>query len=151
MSAAMQQQFQGLGIRFRYPDDWRLSEEMGDDEVSITLSSPESAFWSATVMRHRPDPEEVLQTALDVFRDQYDDVDVEQTQARLANREVPAADVDFVCFEMISTARLRAFRTEQFTVLVLSQSTDADQDDHEDTLAAISDSLVCESDLEGLA
>jgi hypothetical protein len=146
----MQQQFQGLGIRFRYPDDWRLSEEMGEDEVSITLSSPESAFWSATVMRHRPDPEDVLQTAVDVFRDEYDDLDIEQTQTRLANREVPAVDVDFICFEMTSTAHLRAFRTGQFTVLVLYQSTDADMDDHNDTLEAISDSLICESDVEGL-
>lgn len=146
----MQQQFRGLGIRFRYPDDWRLSEEMGEDEVMITLSSPESAFWSATVMRHRPDPEDVLQAAIDVFREEYDDLDIAEMQTRLANRQVPAADVDFICFEMTSTAHLRAFRTGQFTVLLLSQSTDADIDDHEDTLAAISESLICESDVEGI-
>jgi hypothetical protein len=146
----MQQQFQGLGIRFRYPDDWRLSEEIGDDEVTITLNSPETAIWSATIMRHRPDPEEVLQSAIEVFRAEYDDFDIEQSQIRLANREVPAADIDFVCFEMTSSAHLRAFRTGQFTVLVLYQSTDADMQDHEDTLEAICDSLICESDLEGI-
>lgn len=146
----MQQQFQGLGIRFRYPDDWRLAEEMGEDEVMLTLSSPESAIWSATVMRHRPDPEEVLQSAIEVFREEYDDLDIEETQTRLANREVPAADIDFVCFEMTNSAHLRAFRTGQFTVLVLYQSSDADMDDHDDTLEAISDSLTCESDIEGI-
>lgn len=146
----MQQQFQGLGIRFRYPDDWQLSEEMGENEVSITLSSPETAIWSATVMRRRPDPEQVLQAAIEVFREEYDDLDVEQTQTRLANREVPAVDIDFVCFEMTNSAHLRAFRTGQFTVLVLYQSSDADMDDHDDTLEAISDSLICESDLEGI-
>lgn len=146
----MQQQFQGLGIRFRYPDDWRLSEEMGENEVSITVSSPETAIWSATVMRRRPEPEEVLQTAIEVFREEYDDLDVAETHARLANREVPAADIDFVCFEMTNTAHLRAFRTGQFTVLVLYQSSDADMDDHNETLEAISDSLLCESDIEGI-
>jgi hypothetical protein len=146
----MQQQFQGLGIRFRYPDDWKLSEELGEDEVMITLSSPETAIWSATVMRHRPDPEQVLQAAIEVFRDEYDDLDIEETQARLANREVPAADIDFVCFEMTNSAHLRAFRTGQFTVLVLYQSSDADLDDHDDTLEAISDSLLCEADIEGI-
>jgi hypothetical protein len=146
----MQQQFQGLGIRFRYPDAWRLSEEMGEDEVSITVSSPETAIWSATVMRRRPDPEEILQAAIEVFRDEYDDLDIEETQARLANREVPAADIDFVCFEMTNSAHLRVFRTEQFTVLVLYQSSDADRDDHDDTLEAISDTLICESDIEGI-
>ena len=146
----MQQQFQGLGIRFRYPDDWRLSEEIGEDEVSITVSSPESAFWSATVMRRRPEPEDVLQTVLDVFRDEYDELDIEESQTRLANRDVPAADIDFVCLEMTNSAHLRAFRTGQFTVLVLYQSTDADMQDHKDTLEAISDSLLCESDLEGI-
>ena len=72
----MNQQFHGLGIQFRYPDDWTLTEELGDDEVSITVASSETAFWSVTILRHRPDPDAVLQTAIETFRDEYDELDV---------------------------------------------------------------------------
>lgn len=143
----MQQQFRGLGICFRYPDDWKLSEELGDDEASITVTSPETAFWSATILRHRPDPEDVLKTAVDVFRAEYDELDVAMCPTSLANRQVPSAEIDFICLELTSTARLRAFRTGRFTLLVLYQFTDADADDQEETLEAISDSLVCDSDV----
>lgn len=146
----MQQQFSGLGIRFRYPDEWELSEELGEDEASITVSSPESAFWSVTVMRRRPDPQEVLDTVVEVFREEYDELDVEFGQTALANRQVPAVEIDFVCLELTNTALLRSFRTGRFTVLVLAQLTDEDQDEHEETLDAISASLVCESDIEPL-
>ena len=144
----MQQQFGGLGIRFRYPDEWTLSEELGDDEATITVSSPESAFWSVTVLRHRPDPEEVLQASVEVFEDEYAERDVSMHEVTLANRPASAADIDFVCLELTNSAYLRSFRTGQFTVLVLYQLTDEDVDEQQSTLEAISDSLICESDIE---
>jgi hypothetical protein len=145
-STSMQQQFTGLGIQFRYPDDWKLFEELGDDEASITVASPETAFWSVTILRHRPDPDAVLNTAVDAFRDEYDEIDVALSQTSLANRQVPAAEIDFICLELTNTARLRALRTERFTLLVLYQLTDADTEDQEETLESISASLICESD-----
>ena len=144
----MDQQFCGLGIQFRYPDDWELSEELGEEEASITVSSPESAFWSVTVLRHCPDPDEVLQAAVEAFESEYSEMDVSKREATLSNRQVAARDIDFVCLELTNTACLRAFRTPRFTLLVLYQLTDEDLDDQQSTLEAISDSLICESDVE---
>lgn len=144
----MQQQFSGLGIRFRYPDDWQLSEELGDDEASITLTSPESAFWSVTVLRHRPDAEDVLQAAVEAFENEYSELDVSIGESTLANRRVSSAEINFVCLELTNTAFLRTFRSERLTLLVLYQLTDEDIDEQQPTLEAICDSLICELDIE---
>jgi len=145
---SMDQQYTGLGIRFRYPEDWELSEEVGDVEASITVSSPETAFWSVTVIRHCPEPQTVLQAALQAYEEEYDELDIIESEVELANRYVPEIKIDFVCLELTNIACLRAFQTDSCTILVLSQMNDAELDPQEQVLEEISQSLICESDIE---
>lgn len=143
----MDRQFEGLGLRFRYPSDWELAEELGETEASVTVRSADSAFWSVTVLRERPDPDAVLAAALDAYRDEYPELDIETFSARLVGRTVPAADIDFVCLELTSRASLRALQSDRCTLLVLSQVTDADMEEHGPILEAISESLICGADV----
>ena len=137
----MDQHFTGLGLRFRYPVDWELTEQIGETEANITVSSSGTAFWSVTVLRERPEPFDVLRAALLAFEDEYDELDIRESEVELASRRVASVEVEFVCLELLNTACLHAFQTDRATILVLHQFNDDDSDEYEPILEQISQSL----------
>jgi hypothetical protein len=133
------------GIRFRYPAAWQLTEQEAGGEVSIAVSSPETSFWSLSLFFDRPQPEQVMESALDAFREEYDEIDIYPVSANLCRQKNLARDVEFVCLDLLNSAFLRAFRTARFTALVLYQGTDHElEDETQPLLEAISNSLQCD-------
>src|SRR5580704_9701761 len=138
----MEELYEGHGIRFRYPAYWELTEQEDEEATSITVASPETSFWSISLFKDGPPPQQVLESAMEAFREEYTEVDVYASTARTGDRAGVARDVDFVCFELINSAFLRAFQTERFTVLVLYQGFDAELEMTLPLLEAISASLA---------
>jgi len=134
------------GVRFRYPAWWELDEQIQGNEVSITVSSPGTAFWSLTLLLEAPLPENVIESALQVYREEYEEIDIYPIETMLCHRSNVARDLEFVCLELINSAYLRAFRTGEFTALILYQGTDAELQACKQILEEISDSLECEGD-----
>jgi hypothetical protein len=137
----MDETYEGHGIRFRYPAIWELLEQEDGESASITVASPDTSFWSISLFRDSPSPEQVVASAVEAFREEYEEVDVYPSDERLGDRPGIANDVDFVCFELINSAFLRAFRTDRFTVLVLYQGFDGELAETRPLLEAISVSL----------
>jgi hypothetical protein len=133
--------YEGHGIRFRYPAHWALSEQEDERLTSITVDSPETSSWSISLSFDGPSPEQVVSSAIEAFREEYAEVDVYPAEAKIGDHASVAQDVDFVCFELISSAFLRAFRAEQFTVLILYQGFDGELETARPLLEAISASL----------
>lgn len=142
----MQQVYAGHGVRFRYPAEWEVSEQREASQVSITVASPHTSFWTVTVLSDRPDPEETVATVLAAFHDEYEEVDVYPAKARLCRRPTVACDLDFVCLELLNVARVRAIRTKAATVLVLYQGTDGEFAETGPILERITGSLTFASD-----
>jgi hypothetical protein len=142
----MHQMFCAHGLRFLYPDDWSLNEQTDQQEVTVTVAGPHTSFWSISLYYERPPTESVMAAALDAFRNEYENLDLYPAQAALCERPTVAYDLDFVCLELINSAFLRAFRTGQFTALVLYQGTDQELDETRDILEAISRSLTLDAD-----
>ena len=140
----MTQVYQNHGVRFVYPDDWTIAEEAGDGAVSLTVSSPETSFWSMWLLSDRPDPPTMLASAIDVFEDEYDNVDLYRTEGEICEYPALNCDVEFVSMELINSAFVRAFRTGRFSVLILFQGTDHELKQTRAELDAITDSLVCD-------
>src|SRR5262245_40462524 len=143
MTSMMEARYHSHGVQFRYPDDWELSEQEAEDQIAITVSSPDTAFWTVTLFRGRPDPGAVVAAALDAFHEEYRELDDYPSQARLCKRPTVARDVDFVCLELLNSAGIRAFRARAFTVLVLYQFTEAERDETGPILERITRSLSC--------
>jgi hypothetical protein len=144
----MEEIYEGHGIRFCYPAYWELTEQEDDEAISITVASPETSFWSISLFREGPSPQQVLDSAVEAFQEEYSEVDVYPSAARTGERAGLARDVDFVCFELINSAFLRAFQTERFTVLVLYQGFDGELETTRPLLEAISASLIFEGEEE---
>lgn len=138
--------FEGHGIRFEYPDDWILHEQSTPEEITLTVHSPDTCFWSVTLLLDRPEPQRVIESALDAFREEYTEIDVYSGDERLNELPTIACELDFVCHDLISSAFLRAIVAANFTVLVLYQGADLELDTLQTLLEKITASLKWEID-----
>lgn len=144
--------FNEYGISFEYPDAWELTKEVDETngEIQISVNSENSSFWMISLFLVDVPPEMLLKGSLDVFRDEYDEIDIYERNTELAGQTCLGRDIEFVCSELINSAFLRVFKTELFTAFVLYQGTDQELDSTKKDLEAISASLdVFNSGFEG--
>lgn len=137
----MSSEYAAHGIRFRYPPEWELSEQNEEGRTSITVSSPHTSFWTVSLFSDRPEPDDLIAAALQAFSDEYEELDVYPSKDRVCRRPTVGRDIDFVCMELLNTARLRAFQTADFAVLVLYQGNDAEMESQGPILEQITKSL----------
>ncbi len=129
------------GVRFRYPGDWDVSEEDDGQDLMVTVASPETSFWTLSLLGGRPDPKRVIREVVETFRDEYEELDEYAAEARVHNTPCEARDLQFVQYELINSAFLRACTAGSNTVLILYQGTDHELKHTQDILEAISDSV----------
>lgn len=146
----MPQMYDDHGIRFQFPDEWELNEDLNDNELSISINSPGTSFWSLTVDFENRSPEMLVKSAIDAFRQAYQDVDSYTVESKICGRPTVARDLDFLWLELTNSAFLRAFRTERFSALVLYQETDHELEESLPILELITHSLECDEDDFGL-
>lgn len=133
--------YQAHGVQFRYPGFWELSEQRDRDRLSITVSSPGTSFWSLSLFFDDPLPVDLVDSAVQAFREEYDELDVYPAPKRIGAYGCVGRDVQFVCLELINSAFLRAFRADAGTAFVLYQGTDHELEETGPILQAISASL----------
>ena len=136
--------YEGHGIQFRYPAGWQVSEELGEDQVSISVSGDGTAFWTLVLFHRSPPPEDVLDSVMSTFQSEYKDIDIYEVEDCLCGEETWARDIEFVCNELINSAWVRVFQSVGHTVLVLSQVNDLELDETEAAFELLSESLVCD-------
>jgi hypothetical protein len=144
----MNRVFDGHGIHFEYPEDWILHEQSTPEEITVTVNSPETSFWSLTLLLDRPDPYRVVETVIDALREDYSEVDVYTNEGRLGDLSAVARDVDFVCHELIGSAFIRSAVIPGGTLLVLYQGADFELEETQSLLERISKSLTWEASTE---
>ncbi|MBW3543096.1 MAG: hypothetical protein KY476_22790 [Planctomycetes bacterium] len=132
------------GFRFRFPGFWEVSERADQLEATVTVSGPETSFWSLALFFDRPQPADLIESAVAAFQQEYEDIDVYPAEAQLCGVETSACDVQFVCLDLINSAFLRAFRTDRATAFVMYQGTDRELESTGPILEAISAGLQCD-------
>jgi len=140
----MYETYTGHGIRFRYPSDWQFKERQSESEASFLVASPETSFWSLTLFFEQPSPDDVLESALDAFCEEYDELDIYTVDATPLFPDCLARDLEFVCLELINSAFLRVIPTKRFTVFVFYQATDHELKQTRSVLEGISKTLQCD-------
>lgn len=140
----MEQQYSAHGIRFRYPDSWEFTEESFEDSLTITVNSDSTVYWSVTVFLTRPSVEQVLETALEAFQEEYPELELHDDNRAVGPYPAEGLELNFVCLDLINSASIRAFRSTRTTLLVMYQGLDQEVDELQGLLDEISDSLICD-------
>lgn len=141
--------YAGHGLRFDYPADWQLTEEEQEGEWTVSLQTPGTAFWSATILPDAPEPDDVMEAALDAYRSEYPNVDIYRREELIADGPSASVDLEFVCFDWVAYAALRAVQGIERTLLVLYQGNDLEGDEVRDQLDDVTKSLAMADSLSG--
>lgn len=120
--------FDQLGLRFEYPENWSLDEQVSESsssaEEQVIVSSPETAFWQLCKHPSQTDLEPLFDEALSALRSEYQQLEVEPANDTLDSTVVEGYNVNFYCLDFTNTAWLRGFKTPEATYLLLCQAED---------------------------
>jgi len=134
--------FDDHGIRFEYPPDWEI--EVSDDgpRHSVTIQSPDGpAFALVTVDASRPSPGEMADEALNALREEYPQLEASPASDTIDGHRSVGHDVEFFSLDMTNNCVIRCFRSPRRTTFVLTQWSDAEENDPEVILATVRKSI----------
>jgi hypothetical protein len=94
-----------------------------------------------SLLAGRPDPARVIREVLETFRGEYAELDEYPAQAAFRGIDCEARDLQFLQYELINSAYLRAFSAGSRTLLILYQGMDRELVEARPVLEKISASL----------
>jgi hypothetical protein len=142
----MATQFDEGGIRFRYPENWKLEREENDTGWTVTVQSPGTAFMLLSLREDLPTPNEMAETALAALREDYPDLEADECVDSLAGQPAVGHDIRFFSLDLTNTCWTRCLYSAAGTVLILCQSDDLELEQHEPVLRAMCASLEVDED-----
>lgn len=140
----MVKQFNEDGVSFRYPDDWTLEREETESGWTASLQSRETTFLVVTLDRGMPEPERMVQTALETLKSEYPLLDADSAMDLLAGEMAVGHDIAFFSFDLPNTAWTRSLYCGAGTLLLYWQANDLELPETEPVLRAITGSLKVE-------
>ncbi|MCI0456859.1 MAG: hypothetical protein L0Z62_07770 [Gemmataceae bacterium] len=135
-------EFEQSGIRFQYPDNWRLERQETDTGWTVMVDSPDTAFFLLSLDELGPSSEDMLQAALDALREDYPDLEYDECVDSLAGQPALGHNLRFTSLDLTNTCWTRSFYCAAGTVLVMCQLEDRELETHEPVLRAICASLT---------
>jgi len=134
-------QFDEDGIRFRYPENWRLERENSENGWTVCVQSPDTAFLVVTLDEDMPSTERMAQTALEALRAEYPDLEADECTDSLAGQPAIGHEIHFISLDLTNTGWTRSFYSGRGTVLVMWEANDLELERNEPVLRAICTSL----------
>lgn len=141
----MIREFRASGLYFRYPETWSLEREDNDHGWTVSLISGSTAFLTLNLDTDFPDSEDMLEAALAALREDYPDLEADETAEMLGGKPAIGHDINFFSFDLTNTCWTRSFDTRSGTVLMLCQTSDLDLAKEGPILRAICESMQVES------
>jgi hypothetical protein len=134
------------GIRFRYPENWKLEREENETGWTVSVQSPGTAFFMICLRDDLPTPDELAETALAALREDYPELEADEHIDTLAGQMAVGHDIRFFSLDLTNTCWTRSFYSARGTVLVMCQTNDLELEKTEPVLRAICASLEAEQD-----
>ena len=133
--------FECDGVRFDYPENWIVEQDSPGDHWAVTVQSPQTAFMMISAHSLENSVEDVLETALSALREDYPDLESEPVTEKIARRQAPGLDVQFISLDFTNSCWIRCFTTSKHTVLVMCQASDFEVEELEPVLRAMRSSI----------
>jgi hypothetical protein len=136
-----------LGVRFLYPENWRVADEELDEwPRSVSVQSPGSGFWSLHVYQAPVDPATIAAEVLQTMKEEYSGLEAIEVTERIGDAEAVGHDMDFCCLDFIVTSHTRSFRLGDLTFLMLCQAENREFEQLAEVFLAMTLSLLGKGD-----
>ncbi len=143
----MMKTFERDGISFRYPADWTAETEEDDGGGwSVTVSSPDTAFFLASLQPNASDGGDLADQALDSLKDVYAELDAEPAMETICKLPAVGYNADFLTADTTVICRVRGIDTFAGPLLLFAQVSEYDRERNDPVLLAIVKSLDAEAD-----
>jgi hypothetical protein len=133
--------FEEDGVRFQYPDNWKLVREEADNGWTVSVQSPDTAFFLIAFDKSMPEVGEVVQTVLHALRADYPDLEADDALESVAKQPALGHDITFFSLDLTNTCHTRSFYSEGGTILLMWQANDLELEAVEPIFKAICASL----------
>jgi len=140
----MPMHFEADGIRFMYPDNWRLTRDEADSGWSVSVQSPDTAFFMVTFDENMPEAAQVADTVLEALRADYPDLEADDVVESLAGQPALGHNIRFFSLDLTNTCCTRVLYSDMGTVLLMWQAADLEMELIEPVFNAIRASLRVE-------
>ena len=135
--------FARLGLAFDYPDSWTVdTDDAADGQAAVTVSAPEGGFWSVITHAGGTDPGSLAAAVLQEMREEYRDLDSEETTDEIAGRTLTGYDFNFYCLDLTNTAQVRTLALPTATYVFFCQAEDRDWERISHVFAAMTTSFL---------
>ena len=132
-----------LGLKFLYPENWKLIDNSADSPQVITLETPDgSTTWSVHVYPAETDGDLVLKETLDSLQQTYEDLEIAPHRLQFGELEATGVEAMFYCLDFLIRAQLHFLRTRDKLLLFWTQAEDRDFDKQQIVFQAIAVSLL---------
>jgi hypothetical protein len=139
-------EFDDMGIRFKFPENWKLEREDNEAGWTISLQSPDTAFLLLSLREDMPSTQSMADTALAALKEEYPDLEADDCVDSRAGQPALGHDIRFFSFDLTNTCWTRCFYSARGTVLVLCQLNDLEIEKNEPILKAICASIQVEDE-----
>ena len=143
----MPAQFDSFGVRFLYPDNWKVVDRAEDEgDRGATLDLPSGGF--VTIERTNVDRvEELIDGIVNTIAADYEDVEREEVTLQVLPENTPVTDLRFYYLDLLIVSRLVVLNSigdeEDANALVIQiQAESRDFDKNEPVFAAILKQIV---------
>lgn len=133
--------FDEKGIRFKYPQSWRLEREDNPAGFTVTINSPDTAFLMVSLHEEMPSVEEMAEAALAAMREDYPELEADERVDSVAGQPAIGHDIRFFSLDFTNSCWIRSFYSGRGTVVALWQANDLELETHEKVLRAIFSSM----------
>ena len=138
--------FEEDGLSFQYPENWQLQREESANGWTVTLQSPDTAFFMVSFDADMPEAEQMAQTALDALQEEYPTLEADPSLEDVAGQPACGHDIRFFSFDLTNTCWTRSFYCGEGTVLAMWQANDLELEKLEPVLKAMCASLKVAED-----
>lgn len=138
--------FAESGIRFRYPENWKLEREDNDTGWTVSVQSPGTAFLMVCLRQDMPTTDSLAEAALAALKEDYPELEADDCVDSVAGQPAVGHDIRFFSLDLTNTCWTRSFYTTYGTVLLLCQTNDLELEQNGAVLRAICASLEVEND-----
>lgn len=137
--------FDQAGIRFIYPDNWKISETQLDTEYckSISLENASSTQWSVFIFDSSENLQQRVEETIRAMHMEYEDHEESEPYRQMAGEfELIGRRMYFNFMDFILCITATAIEKDGFSYLFVAEAEDREFDDNEAVFGAIAFSLL---------